>query len=46
MKDTYEFYFIKGELICRYNDGENSIVFGGGKAIDMLHKLNRLSFSS
>ena len=46
MKDTYEFYFIKGELICRYSDGENSIVFGGGKAIDMLHKLNRLSFSS
>ena len=46
MKDTYEFYFIKGELICRYNDGEHSRVFGGGKAIDILHELNKLSFSS
>ena len=46
MKDTFEFYFIKGELICRYSDGEISRVFGGGKAIDMLHELNKLSFSS
>ena len=37
MKDTFEFYFIKGELICRYSDGEISRVLGGGKAIDMLH---------
>lgn len=46
MKDTFEFYFIKGELICRYSDGEYSRVFGGVKAIDMLHELNKLSFSS
>ncbi len=46
MKNTYEFYFNKGNFICKYNNKVRTRILKNEDALMMLHRINRMNFSS